>query len=119
MAWQSSGIERSDLERLLHEFEARLARVTRGATRMRADAPRAVEGVGEAIASALNDLADRIRGRSRHLGTEVSQFGDDALRFGNEAVRRLTREAEQRPLVTLAVAVGVGALIVGLLARRD
>jgi hypothetical protein len=41
------------------------------------------------------------------------------LRFGNEAVRKLTREAEQRPLVTLAVAVGVGALIVGLLARRD
>ena len=119
MAWQSPGIERSDLERLLHEFEARLARLTRTATRARADAPRAVEGVGDAIASALNDLADRIRGRSRPLGAEVSQFGDDALRFGNDAVRRLTREAEQRPLVTLAVAVGVGALIVGLLARRD
>ena len=119
MAWQSPVIERSDLERLLHEFEARLARLTRGAVRARADAPRTVEGIGESIASALNDLADRIRGRSRHLGSEVSQFGDDALRFGNDAVRRLTREAEQRPLVTLAVAVGVGALIVGLLARRD
>jgi len=63
-------------------------------------------------------MADRVRGRSRHLGAEVSQFGDDALRFGNDAVRKLTREAEQRPLVTLAVAVGVGALIVGLLVRR-
>ena len=118
MAWQSRGIERSDLERLLHEFETRLARLSRGTARVRAEAPRAVEGVGDTIAVALNDLADRIRGRSRHLGAEVSQFGDDALRFGNDAVRKLTREAEQRPLVTLAVAVGVGALIVGLLARR-
>ena len=119
MAWQSPSMERSDLERLLHEFETRLARLTRSAAHARANAPRAVEGIGEAIASALNDLADRVRGRSRHLGTEVSQFGGDALRFGNEAVRKLTREAEQRPLVTLAVAVGVGALIIGLLARRD
>ena len=75
--------------------------------------------IGDAIASALNDLADRVRGRARTVGSEVSQFGDDALRFGNEALRKLTREVEQRPLVTLAVAVGVGALIVGLLARRD
>ena len=93
MAWQSPSIERSDLERLLHELEARIARLTRSATGARADAPRALDGIGDAIASALNDLADRVRGRSRDLGAEVSQFGDDALRYGNEAVRKLTREA--------------------------
>ena len=85
MAWQSPGIERSDLERLLHEFETRLARLTARAARARAEAPRAVEGVGDMIATALDDLADRVRGRSRDLGADVSQFGDDALRFGNEA----------------------------------
>ena len=85
MAWQSPGIERSDLERLLHEFETRLARLSRGTAPRRAEAPRAVEGVGDMIAVALDDLADRIRGRRATLGADVSQLGDDALRFGNDA----------------------------------
>jgi len=34
------------------------------------------------------------------------------------ALRKLRREAEQRPLLLLAVAVGVGALALGFLSRR-
>jgi ElaB/YqjD/DUF883 family membrane-anchored ribosome-binding protein len=116
MSWQSS-IERSDLERLLHEFEVKLARLTRSAARTRAGAPRAaVESLGEMIATAVADLAERIRGRARNV--DVSQLSDEALQLGNKALRKLTREVEHRPLVTLAIAVGVGALLVGLLARR-
>ena len=47
-----------------------------------------------------------------------SEFSDDALRAGNEALRKLTREVEHRPLVLLAIAAGVGLLAAGLLARR-
>ena len=120
MAWQSSwqsaaAIDRSDLERLLHEFEARLARLTRGAVRRRE--PRAIESVIEMAAGALSDLAERVRGGARHM--DVGQISDDALQLGNKALRKLTREVEHRPLVTLAIAVGIGALAFALLARRD
>jgi hypothetical protein len=117
MSWQSPRIERADIERLLREFEARLARMTGVAARAPAGATRRVDGLGDTIASALSDMADRISGRAHNV--DVAQLGDDAVRLGNEALRKLAREVERRPLVTLAVAVGVGALAVGLLARRN
>jgi ElaB/YqjD/DUF883 family membrane-anchored ribosome-binding protein len=83
--WQPAAIDRSDLERLLHEFEAKLA---------------------------------RIRARTRHV--DIARIGDDALQLGNKALRKLTHEVEHRPLVTLAIAAGIGALAFALLvARRD
>jgi hypothetical protein len=111
MPWPSPHIERADIERLLREFESRLARMTPAAT------ARKVDDVGDTIATALGELAERIRGRARQV--DVAQLGDDALRLGNDALRKLSREVERRPLITLAIAVGVGALAVGLLARRD
>ena len=42
----------------------------------------------------------------------------DAIHFGDDALRKVAREVEERPLVTLAIAVGIGALAAGLLARR-
>jgi hypothetical protein len=116
MSWQSPRIERADVERLLREFEARLARMTGVAARAPSVSHRS-NGLGDTIAAALSDMADRIGGRARNV--DVARLGDDALRLGNEALRKLTREVERRPLVTLAVAVGVGALVVGLFARRD
>ncbi|HMF26015.1 MAG TPA: hypothetical protein VKG24_28370, partial [Pseudolabrys sp.] len=40
----------------------------------------------------------------------------EAAKLGNDALRRLSNEVEHRPLVTLAVAVGVG-ILVGLASR--
>jgi ElaB/YqjD/DUF883 family membrane-anchored ribosome-binding protein len=39
------------------------------------------------------------------------------MQFGNDALRRVSKEVEQRPLVTLAVAVSVG-LLLGLAFHR-
>jgi ElaB/YqjD/DUF883 family membrane-anchored ribosome-binding protein len=108
----------ADLERLLNQVEERLTRLRRGAARTSAVAPRAVDRVGDSIAAALTDIAERLRGGARTAGAEASQFGDDALKLGNEALRTLTKEVEHRPLVTLAVAFGVGMIAAGLLARR-
>jgi len=119
MSWQSSPASSvADLERLLHQVEDRLDRLSRSAATSSA-APRAVDRVGDSIAAALSDIADRIRGRARTARLDASQFGDDALKIGNDALRTLTREVEQRPLVTLAVAFGVGMIAAGLLARRS
>jgi hypothetical protein len=117
MSWPSPHIERADIERLLRDFESRLARMTGVGRHAPVAAARKVDDVGDTIATGLGELAERIRGRARHA--DVAQLGDDALRLGNDALRKLTREVERRPLITLAVAVGVGALVVGLLARRD
>jgi hypothetical protein len=43
-------------------------------------------------------------------------MSDEAAKLGNDALRRLSNEVEHRPLITIAVAVGVG-ILVGLASR--
>ena len=78
--------------------------------------------MSETISSALNDIADRFSSRARVVSKDAGRMGErwtaDAMQFGDEALRKVAREVEQRPLVTLAIAVGIGALAAGLLARR-
>lgn len=120
MAWHSSPRTRiAELERLLHDAEGRLARLSRTASRASAAAPGAVDRVADTVATALNDIADRFRSRARATGDDAAYLSDEAFRLGNDVLRKLTREVEQRPLITLAVAVGIGALAAGLFARRD
>jgi len=120
MSWQSSRADSvADVQRLLHQIEDRLSHLRRSAERASSSAPRAADRIADSIATALNDIASRFRGGARAVGTEASQFGDDALKLGNDALRTLTKEVEQRPLVTLAVAFGVGMIAAGLLARRS
>ena len=71
--------------------------------------------VGDTIASALSGVAERFR--SGAMSEDAARIGDEAVRLGNDALRRLSREVEHRPLVTLAVAVGVG-ILVGLISNR-
>jgi ElaB/YqjD/DUF883 family membrane-anchored ribosome-binding protein len=51
------------------------------------------------------------------MGEEATKVGSDAAKLGNDALRRLSKEVEHRPLVTLAVAVGLG-ILVGLASHR-
>jgi ElaB/YqjD/DUF883 family membrane-anchored ribosome-binding protein len=90
-----------EIDGRLRALEGRLQRI---GSRSSTNAALAAEGIGEAVASALSSMADRFRGN----GTFVR---DEAAKFGNEALRRLSDEVENRPLVMLAVAAGVGLLI--------
>lgn len=121
MNWQSSQ-RLGEIEQLIDDLEKRLTRLSRIAGRSAQDTSsqgaNKADRVGDAIAGALSDLADRFRGRTRHIGDDVGRLGNEALQFGNTALRKLTHEVERRPLVTLAVAVGVGLLAAGLLASR-
>ncbi|MBV8837620.1 MAG: hypothetical protein JO196_12665 [Hyphomicrobiales bacterium] len=109
----------ADLERLLDTLEQRVTRLNRAAARASASAPDAAARIGDAVAGALGELAERFRGRTQSLRGDVSDLSENALAYGNDAVRRLTREVERKPLVALAVAVGVGVLVASLLVRRD
>jgi ElaB/YqjD/DUF883 family membrane-anchored ribosome-binding protein len=100
------------IDRSLRSLERRLDGAPR---RVSASAVQGADHVGEAIASTLDRVADRFRDGA--LGDEAAKMGAEAVKLGDAALRRLSREVEARPLVTLAVAVGIG-ILVGVLSQR-
>jgi ElaB/YqjD/DUF883 family membrane-anchored ribosome-binding protein len=102
-----------EIERRLRSVEQRLERV---GGRASAGAMQTADHVGETIASALSGIADRFRGGANSMSDEVAKFGSEAAKLGNYAFRRVSK-VEHRPIVALAVAVGVG-ILVGLVRRR-
>ncbi len=106
--------EFGEIEQRLRALERQLERV---GGRSAASAAQSADRVGETIASALNGMAERFRGGANSMRDEAAKIGSEAAKLGNAALRRLSNEVEHRPLVTLAVAVGVG-LLVGLASQR-
>jgi ElaB/YqjD/DUF883 family membrane-anchored ribosome-binding protein len=75
----------------------------------------------EAIAPILNDVLDRLRRGQRLAADDAVSIGNKAAtigaQVGTDTAQRIATQARNQPLLTLAVAVGVGVLI-GLAARR-
>src|SRR5712671_4963844 len=105
--------EIGNIDQRLRALERQLERA---GGRSAANAAQAAERVGETIVSALQSMADRVQGGANSVRDEAAKIGSEAAKLGNHALRRLSNEVEHRPLVTLAVAVGVG-LLVGLASR--
>jgi ElaB/YqjD/DUF883 family membrane-anchored ribosome-binding protein len=106
----------SALEGRLHAIEKELEKIGRIASRRAsAGVSAAGDNIGDAIASAVTEIVDRFRSGRRLAGDEAVRFGNEAAKFGakvgNDALERVASEVEHRPLVTLAVAIGVGILI--------
>jgi hypothetical protein len=102
----------SAIEGRLRALENELERISRTAGRhTSAGISAAGDHVSDAIASAVTDVVDRFRKGKRLAGEEAARFGNEAAKFGNDALHRMASEVEHRPLVILAVAVGVGILI--------
>jgi len=82
----------------------------------------AASQIADAIGPILGDLTDRFRRGQRAALDEAASLGTDALqagaRAGNGALDRLGDQTRQRPLLTVAVAIGVGILI-GFASRWD
>ena len=91
--------------------------VERRSGRISASAGDAADQLGETIASALSSTADRFRRSARSAGSEAEKISGQAADLGKDVLQRLAHEVEHRPLVALAVAIGVGILI-GLLSNR-
>jgi ElaB/YqjD/DUF883 family membrane-anchored ribosome-binding protein len=106
----------SAIEGRLRALEKEIDRVGRKAGRRASDNVSAAgDHIGDAIASAVTEIVDRFRSGRRLAGDEAVRFGSEAAKFGakvgNDALERVASEVEHRPLVTLAVAIGVGILI--------
>jgi ElaB/YqjD/DUF883 family membrane-anchored ribosome-binding protein len=106
----------SALETRLHALENEIDKLGRSAGR-RASAGMSAAGdqIGDAIAVAVNEIVQRFRSGRRVAEDEALRLGHDVAKFGakvgNNALERVASEVEHRPLVTLAVAIGVGILI--------
>jgi hypothetical protein len=113
--------EFADVEERMQSLERRLDRLGRVASRTAASgyasAAQATDRMGDALVAALGDLLDRFRGARGGISSEAARFGQEATKLGGEALRRVSTEVERRPLITLAIAIGVGVLI-GLGSRR-
>jgi ElaB/YqjD/DUF883 family membrane-anchored ribosome-binding protein len=75
----------------------------------------ATEQIGDAISTIVNDMMDRFRQGRRRASDQAGRLGNQALdigaQYGNDALQRISDEIEDRPLITIAVALGIGILI--------
>lgn len=99
------------IEDLMSDLEKRLRRLS-------SSARDETVGASGDVRDFVGDALDRIMRRMRASASDVtSSVADEASRLGSDAVKKLTDEIEQRPLVMLAVAAGIGFLV-GLANRR-
>ena len=104
------------IQQHLGAVEKELEKIGRVAgRRTTAAAASATEQIGDAISTIVSDMMDRFRQGRQRAGDQAGRLGNQALdlgtRYGNDALARITDEIEDRPLITIAVALGIGILI--------
>lgn len=99
------------IEELMSDLEKRLRRLSGTA---KAEASGASGEVGDFVSEALERIMSRVRDSAAGVTHSVAE---EATRLGSDAFKKLTDEVENRPLMMLAVAAGIGFLV-GLANRR-
>lgn len=99
-------IER-EIGELMHDIEARVGKLQALAKRSAKDA---AEGATEFVSDSVSGAADSVR-------NGANAVSDEASRMAGDAIRRIEDEVGQRPLLTLAIAAGIGFLA-GMAGRR-
>jgi ElaB/YqjD/DUF883 family membrane-anchored ribosome-binding protein len=99
-------IER-EIGQLMSDIETRVGKLNDLAKRSTKDA---ANGASEFVSDTLNGATERVRNGAHAVG-------DEAARMGGDALRRVEEEVGQRPLLTLAIAAGIGFLA-GMANRR-
>jgi hypothetical protein len=102
----------------LRAIEKELGRVGQSAGRRTTTAGNQIV---DAIVPVLNEMVDRFGRGQRVAVNEAASFGNKAIKtgakIGSNALEQVAAQANKSPLVTLAVAIGVGVLI-GMASRR-
>jgi ElaB/YqjD/DUF883 family membrane-anchored ribosome-binding protein len=101
---------RAEVDDMIASLEERIGRIN---ALTKQGAGHAADGVNELVLNAISGLtgqvADRAKGNARSMSDEVA-------RMGTHALKRVVREIDQRPLLTVAIAAGIGFLVA--MARR-
>jgi len=101
--------EVADMIASLDERINRLNRLTKQG------AAHAAEGANDIVLNAISGLTSQVTGRAQ---ANVASASDEVAKFGSQAIDRVVREIDKRPLLTLAIAAGIGFLA-GLARRPD
>jgi len=107
---QLASAQTGEIERRLQTLEKRLSEIG-GRARASTNSRDIVGDLSEVIASALSTWADRFRQGADTVGDQSAALGKDAARLGTMALDRIGDETRQRPLIAVAVALGVGVLV--------
>jgi ElaB/YqjD/DUF883 family membrane-anchored ribosome-binding protein len=114
--WRRRRSTRLGIEDLLRNLRVLENELANGGRRSGAALNRTVEEATENIAARLSTLADQIRGSAASASGQVVRYGGEAARRGEDGLQWLADETINRPLPTLAIAVGFGVLV-GMLLR--
>ena len=96
--------EIASIESLISDLELRLHKLN---GTVRKEAVGASSDVSDFVSEALAGIMQRVRESSETFTEDVAER---ATKASTDAFKRIAREIEQRPLVLLAVAAGVGFL---------
>ena len=98
----------AEIRHLASDLQDRLARLN---TISRKGAAMPATGVQDFIADTLDSsTSSAVSQLTERIQEKVGDFTDEATRMSNKAIKRVSREIDRRPLLTLAIAAGVGYL---------
>lgn len=98
----------AEVRQLMTDLEDRIERLNMLTKR---GAGHAVDGVNDLVYGAVSGATDRVRDNARAVT-------DDVTKIGSQAIRDVAAQIDKRPLLTLAIAAGIG-FIAGLARRQD
>ncbi|MGE5367788.1 MAG: hypothetical protein ACM3PO_11065 [Betaproteobacteria bacterium] len=104
------------IQKHLGAVETELEKIGRIAGRQTSDAAAAAsDQIGDALSTILNEMVDRFRKGGQVAGDQAGRLSNQALdlgaKYSSDALARVASQAEQRPLLTVGVALGIGILI--------
>ena len=104
------------IQKHLGAVETELEKIGRVAGRQTSDAAAAAsEQIGDAISTILSEMVDRFRKGGQAAGDRAGRLSNQAFdlgaKYGSDALQRVASQAEERPLFTVGVALGIGILI--------
>lgn len=102
---------RAEVDDLVASLEERLDRLN---TLTKRGADHAADGINELVVNTIAGLTSQVADRAKSNANTVS---DEMARLGTNAIRRVVREIDRRPLLTVAIAAGIG--FVFAMARRQ
>ena len=100
------------IQKHLGAVETELEKIGRIAGRQTSDA---ADQIGDALSTILSEMVERFRKGGQAAGDQAGRLGNQALdlgaKYGSDALDRVASQAEERPLFTIGIALGIGILI--------
>ncbi len=101
---------RAEVDDLILSLQERIDRINALTKR---GAGHAADGVSELVVNAISGLTSQVADRAKGNANSVT---DEVAKLGTNAMRRVVREIDKRPLLTVAIAAGIGFIFA--MARR-